>query len=229
MDRFRERLLACPACGRALSAAWSCDGCLARFEVADGIPNLRLPADARTETVREFYDRAPFPGYPAGERLQALWARAERSPFARLLDRAIPGDAHIVDIGCGTGQMCLYLARADRLIVGADLTRASLQLGAAAAARFGLDRRSIRRDRSAAARVAARRLRCGVFVRRAAPHTGPARVVRQSRAACAPGRRDRGRRLQRVRADPDATPASRRAPVGLSAGALRSGPSRSRP
>jgi 2-polyprenyl-3-methyl-5-hydroxy-6-metoxy-1,4-benzoquinol methylase len=59
--------------------------------------------------------------------------------FARLLDRAIPGDARIVDIGCGTGQMSLYLARADRVVIGADLTRASLLLGAAAR-RFKLDR-----------------------------------------------------------------------------------------
>ena len=36
--------------------------------------------------------------------------------------------------------MCLYLARADRVVIGADLTRASLLLGAAAARRFGLDR-----------------------------------------------------------------------------------------
>jgi 2-polyprenyl-3-methyl-5-hydroxy-6-metoxy-1,4-benzoquinol methylase len=36
--------------------------------------------------------------------------------------------------------MCLYLARADRVVVGADLTRAALRLGAAAARRFGLDR-----------------------------------------------------------------------------------------
>ena len=69
-----------------------------------------------------------------------LHARAERHAFARLIDRAIPGDARIVDVGCGTGQMCLYLASADRVVVGADLTRASLALGAAAAARFGLDR-----------------------------------------------------------------------------------------
>src|SRR5262249_14831006 len=57
-----------------------------------------------------------------------------------LLNHAIPGDARIVEIGCGTGQMCLYLARADRIVVGADLTRASLLLGAAAARRFRLDR-----------------------------------------------------------------------------------------
>src|SRR5262245_63665306 len=36
--------------------------------------------------------------------------------------------------------MCLYLASADRVVVGADLTHASLALGAAAATRFGLTR-----------------------------------------------------------------------------------------
>jgi SAM-dependent methyltransferase len=36
--------------------------------------------------------------------------------------------------------MCLFLARSDRVVVGADLTRASLRLGAAAARRFGLER-----------------------------------------------------------------------------------------
>ena len=139
MDRFRE-LLACPSCGGMLSATWSCGACAARFDFADGVPNLRLPAAGATETVRRFYERAPFPGYPPREDLQMLHARAERHPFVRLIDRAIPGDARIVDVGCGTGQLCLYLARADRVVVGADLTRASLVLGAAAAARFGLDR-----------------------------------------------------------------------------------------
>src|SRR5438132_14299646 len=97
-------------------------------------------SDARTQAVRSFYEAAPFPGYPPRDSLAALRVRAERSAFAHLLDRAIPGDARIVDVGCGTGQMCLYLARADRVIVGADLTRASLQLGASAARRFGLER-----------------------------------------------------------------------------------------
>jgi SAM-dependent methyltransferase len=90
--------------------------------------------------VRRFYERAPFPGYPPSDSLAWLRARAERSEFARLLDQAIPGDARIVEVGCGTGQMSLYLARADRVVIGADLTRGSLQLAAAAARRFGLDR-----------------------------------------------------------------------------------------
>src|SRR5260370_31143827 len=109
------------------------------YKASDGIPNLRLPGDARTEVVRRFYERAPFPDYPPCGSLSCLRARAERSEFARLIDRAIPSDARVVEIGCGTGQMSLYLARADRLVIGADLTRESLMLGAAAARRFELD------------------------------------------------------------------------------------------
>src|SRR5438034_10250960 len=139
MEGFRE-LLACPGCTDRLASDWSCGGCGARFAAPDGIPDLRLPADTRTDAVRRFYEYAPFPGYPPRDSLHALRARAERSAFARLLDRAIPSDARIVEVGCGTGQMCLYLARADRVVIGADLTRASLRLGAAAADRFGLDR-----------------------------------------------------------------------------------------
>jgi 2-polyprenyl-3-methyl-5-hydroxy-6-metoxy-1,4-benzoquinol methylase len=136
---FRE-LLACPACGSSLANDWSCCSCGARFQVIDGIPDLRLPCEARTEVVRRFYEVSPFPGYSARDSLHALRTRAERNTFVRMLDHAIPGDARILDLGCGTGQMCLYLARADRVVVGADLARASLQLGVDAAKRFGLDR-----------------------------------------------------------------------------------------
>jgi SAM-dependent methyltransferase len=101
---------------------------------------LRLNGDAHANAVRRFYEWAPFPGYRSGETLASLYARAERSKFARLLDEAIPGDARILEIGCGTGQMSLYLTRADRLVIGADLTRASLLLAQAAARRFGLAR-----------------------------------------------------------------------------------------
>ena len=90
--------------------------------------------------VRSFYDQAPFPGYPPGASLAWLRTRAERSEFARLLDQAIPNDARVLDLGCGTGQMSLHLARARRLVIGADLTRRSLELGAAAARHFELSR-----------------------------------------------------------------------------------------
>ena len=138
MHPFLE-LLACPACGKALAPDWSCSSCGARYEAPDGIPHLLLAGDSKTDVVRRFYERAPFPGYPPRESLSSLRARAERSEFARLLDKAIPGDARIVEIGCGTGQMSLYFARGDRVVIGADLTRGALQLGAEAAKRFGLE------------------------------------------------------------------------------------------
>lgn len=94
----------------------------------------------RTEVVRRFYEQAPFPGYPPRDSLEWLRARAGRSEFARLLDAAIPCDARVADVGCGTGQMTLYLSRAQRVVVGVDLSRPSLQLASAAARRFGLER-----------------------------------------------------------------------------------------
>jgi len=112
--------------------------CGAHYDAADDIPDLRLTADDCTDTVRAFYEQAPFPGYRPRDNLQALRKRAERSEFARLLDAAIPADARILEIGCGTGQMCLFLASANRVVIGADVTRASLKLGAAAARRFGV-------------------------------------------------------------------------------------------
>src|SRR5438105_2076428 len=131
-------LLACPACRSALDRKWICAGCGTQYGLLDDILDLRLPGDDLSEKVREFYGVAPFPGYRPRDSLQALRARAERSEFARLLDAAIPADARILEIGCGTGQMSLYLASADRVVIGADITRASLKLAAAAARRFGV-------------------------------------------------------------------------------------------
>jgi SAM-dependent methyltransferase len=135
-----DDLLACPACHGSLGPDWSCTRCGARYEAEDGIPNLRLPGEPRVDAVRRFYEQTPFPGYPPRDTLSWLRARADRSEFPRLLDRAIPAGARIVEIGCGTGQMSLYLARSDRVVVAVDLARAPLRLAAAAARRFALDR-----------------------------------------------------------------------------------------
>jgi SAM-dependent methyltransferase len=139
MDAARRALLACPACRGALDPHWRCDGCGLAFEEADGVPALRLAGDRRTETVRDFYTETPFPNYPPEASLSWLRARASHSEFAQKLDAAIPPDARIVEVGCGTGQVSLFLARGERQVIGADLTRASLRLAADAARRFGIE------------------------------------------------------------------------------------------
>jgi SAM-dependent methyltransferase len=136
-------LLACPRCAgelREAPGALGCDRCRRTFPVRDGIAALCEPLDAAGAALRAFYAEAPFPGYPPGDGYAALRARAGRSEFARLLDEAIDPDADVLEVGCGTGQMSLYLATGGRRVVGADLTRASLELGAAAARRYGLAR-----------------------------------------------------------------------------------------
>src|SRR5262249_51331259 len=160
------------------------------------IPNLRVTCDARTDAVRRFYDRAPFPGYPPCDDLHALRARAERSRFAALLDRAIAADARILEVGCGTGQMAPYLARPDRL-AGAALAAPGSRGGAALSRRH----RAVRRDRPAAPGPEAGGIRRRVLVWRAAPHAGPARVVRPARPPRPTGRHRRRGRVQRRRAD----------------------------
>lgn len=132
-------LLACPTCRGELAPGPVCRACGRTYAEEAGVVRLRLPAAVRVEAVRAFYEEAPFPGYPPNSSLAWLRARGDRSPFARRLDQAIAGDARVVEVGCGTGQMSLYLAKADRVVVGADLTLASLRQGAAAARKFGLD------------------------------------------------------------------------------------------
>jgi len=133
-------LLSCPQCQGDLAQEWTCKRCLKQYAAPNCIPNLRLASDARVDRVRQFYEETPFPHYPARDSLTWLNARAERSDFARLLNQAIPVNARILDFGCGTGQMSLYLARGQRLVIGADLARTSLELAAAAAHRFQLSR-----------------------------------------------------------------------------------------
>jgi SAM-dependent methyltransferase len=131
-------LLACPKClGRLVE--WICVRCGARYESPGGIPRLLLPLDARTERVRRFYQVSPFPGYPPREDLASLRARTRRSDFARRLDAAIPAGSTVLELGCGTGQMSLFLASGERRVVATDVSRAPLELASQAARQMGVE------------------------------------------------------------------------------------------
>ncbi len=80
--------------------------------------------------VEAFYTQSPFPGYAPGDDGALLIDRCRSAPFLVALDAALPLDARVLDVGCGTGQVPAFLALSgpDRRIVGVDGCRASLTL-----------------------------------------------------------------------------------------------------
>ena len=110
-------LLACPACRSTLDREWVCMGCGEQYAAEDDIPDLRLPGDSCTDTLREFCEQAPFPGDRPRDTLHTLRARGERVEFARLLEAAIPADARVLESGLGTDQMGIDRAGGERTAI----------------------------------------------------------------------------------------------------------------
>jgi SAM-dependent methyltransferase len=88
--------------------------------------------------VRAFYEDCSFPGYEDFDTPQSLVEKAEKGVYARLLGEQIPFGARVLDAGCGTGQLALYLSMVKASVVGLDFSFASLAKGQAFKARFGL-------------------------------------------------------------------------------------------
>ncbi|MCB9763246.1 MAG: class I SAM-dependent methyltransferase [Alphaproteobacteria bacterium] len=141
-------MLACPACGADLTLpdgdALAC-ACGARFQRRDGVWDLFVDASGGgedpsvTSTVRAFYEERPFPNYREDDDRGSLLRRGRANGFTRALDEAIPPRARVVELGCGTGQLPLFLGLAGREVVGVDLTQASLATGEAFRQRAGID------------------------------------------------------------------------------------------
>ena len=88
--------------------------------------------------VRGFYERYPFPTYEQTDSPEALRRKAEGGVFASLLDRQLPYNARILDAGCGTGQLPIFLSFAERQAVGIDFSFQSLSEGRKFIQRYGL-------------------------------------------------------------------------------------------
>ncbi len=109
--------------------------CGHRFPITDGIPQLFWPHDTLndpgdvTERVKAFYEETPFPNYDDQESVRSLIEKARRGAYARDLDQAIPYNADVLEVGCGTGQLSNFLGVSCRRVIGVDLCLNSLRLG----------------------------------------------------------------------------------------------------
>jgi SAM-dependent methyltransferase len=131
-------LLCCPRCGGELGLAGdelACSGCEQRFSIADGIPMLYWPnewTEGRTDVtdeVKAFYEETPFPNYEEFDSVTSLIQKARLGRFAKLLDDQLPSGTRIIECGCGTGQLSIFLSIANRTVFGTDICKNSLRLG----------------------------------------------------------------------------------------------------
>jgi SAM-dependent methyltransferase len=95
------------------------------------------PADVRQE-VRRFYETYSFPGYEEFETPFDLLEKAQRGVYAKLLDEQLPLSCQILDAGCGTGQLAIFLSLAGRAVLGIDLSQNSLSKANAFKEKFHL-------------------------------------------------------------------------------------------
>jgi SAM-dependent methyltransferase len=132
-------LFQCPICGGDLLLAEeggiACEGCSHRFGSENEIALMFWPAEWHdpnqdvTEKVQAFYEENPFPNYEGLDSRDSLRKKAETGVFARLLDEQIPQRAHILEVGCGTGQLSNFLGMTwGRTVFGSDLCLNSLRL-----------------------------------------------------------------------------------------------------
>jgi len=103
--------------------------------VKNGIPLLFWPSECHgsqkdvTDEVKSFYEETPFPNYEEFDNVEGLIRKARRGVFANLLNKQIPFNIRVLEVGCGTGQLSNFLGVAHRVIFGTDMCLNSLKLG----------------------------------------------------------------------------------------------------
>ncbi len=114
------------------------------YPLIDGIPSL-MPVtaserDAKTSTVRDFYEINPFPSYEGLEEFGELVAKGSSNPFSAQLLDAIGFNKLVLECGCGTGQLSHFLQLNNNHVLGVDMTLSSLGLAVEHKQRNGLAR-----------------------------------------------------------------------------------------
>jgi 2-polyprenyl-3-methyl-5-hydroxy-6-metoxy-1,4-benzoquinol methylase len=89
--------------------------------------------------VQQFYNKTPFPDYELNKFNSKEDLRLAAYPFAQILDRSIPKEASIIDVGTGTGQLSAFLSLRRKNVWGIDFSDSSLAKATALKRKLNLD------------------------------------------------------------------------------------------
>jgi carbamoyltransferase len=146
------RLLAClrPAGGisggalERVNGGFRCVGTGEVFADRDGVPSLlsgvATAGDQITGKIKAFYEEHPFPNYDGLQEFGELVNRGQNNEFSRNLLDSIGYNKMILECGCGTGQLSMFLSLNNNHVLGVDLSAASLKLALDHKLRNGLSR-----------------------------------------------------------------------------------------
>jgi len=101
-----------------------------RFDIINGIPDFfKDNSETLSLTQSKFYNEVKFPNYDEIDDFGSLLEKSEKSTFFKKLDKEIAMFSKVLEVGCGTGQLSLFLSRYQRQIFSVDLSMGSLELG----------------------------------------------------------------------------------------------------
>ncbi len=76
--------------------------------------------------VQRFYNASPFPDYELDRFETTEDLELAAKTFSKILDRSIPQEASIIDVGTGTGQLSAFLSLRRENVLGVDFSDSSL-------------------------------------------------------------------------------------------------------
>ena len=79
--------------------------------------------------MSDFYNEIKFPNYDDLEDYASLYDKGKNNLFTKRLDEEIGYGKNILELGCGTGQLSLFLSSSARKICAVDISDSSLITG----------------------------------------------------------------------------------------------------
>ncbi|MEL7563167.1 methyltransferase domain-containing protein [Dehalogenimonas sp. 4OHTPN] len=128
-ERWHLEVFGCPGCKSSLvpmDSVLTCESCGTAYSVLNGIPALISPDTALEMTaghlpVKEFYlfERYDWTKDPKG--LEYIYHHTRRAETWHYIEKLLPSDGIVLDIGCGTGLITHRLATIRQKAVALDM------------------------------------------------------------------------------------------------------------